>query len=143
MNDTAKKLDAALQWLKEAALSDEPSTKSSVASRVKLLREALVSLLPAVEMSDVGIECDPDQWENDVANSCTGPEQFWMSRKFIYNLREHKQKHPAFIPERVARFFVDEPNQKIRVWLCYQPVSDLTKQVHKNLRFRSYCDSQS
>ena len=145
----ASKLQVALDWLKEAALSDQPSTKARVASRVKLLRDAIATLAPTTEQQvmDIGYlsntEQQTDAWEDKIVNSCTDPNQYWMSHQFIRNLREHKRKYPAFKPERVAEIFIYETSAKTRAWYCYRPISYFTKSIQKANSFRSFAASQS
>jgi hypothetical protein len=81
-------------------------------------------------------------WAGEIRRAVGGGSDSWMAVKFIGLLDEHKRKYPAFQPDRVAEIFIRAP-VKTRAFYCYQPISRLTKMIHKSNSFRSLCDSQS
>lgn len=87
------------------------------------------------------VEQEEWDWEQAIVDSVL-PADYWMSRKFISNLREHKRRYPAFMPERVAVMFI-AATPKVRAYYCYQPISKFTKSIHKAASMRSLAASQS
>ena len=71
------------------------------------------------------------EWEWAIVRACEKPEERWMASRFIEKLRAHKRRYPAFIEERVAQIFFNEPSAKVRSFYCFQPVNHFTKHIHK------------
>lgn len=84
-----------------------------------------------------------EPWRQAIADLCKRDGQEWVARKFLARLDEHKAKHPAFKPERVAEIFLRESNPKVRAYYAYRPISEFTKSIHKAKSFRSFAASQS
>lgn len=83
-----------------------------------------------------------EHWRQAVEDACKQDGQEWVARKFLANLDEHKRKHPAFKPERVADVFLRASSARMRAYYAYRPVAEFTKSIHKANSIRSLAAGQ-
>jgi hypothetical protein len=79
-------------------------------------------------MSDCEVSWD---WRGAIEDACRDGNNQWMAQKFLAKITAHKARYPAFKEGRAVEVFL-RASPKYRAALCYRPIKEITKGIHRH-----------